>query len=304
MLSVYRNSRPVPTRYITTSEATPPKKTPQANSHPCIQHTALAIGTTLESGIALLLTNQRFHIQSNKINGTTHKLQNNALSRGYEFFPALRFVQFSVMVKAKEWGITTAQDIHPTNKTAHDISGAVCSSLAALPFNYPMEWVLLQGVRASHLNVPFSINSTWKSLFREANHFQLRGMTPTLFRDLPFGGMAITLPGYFEKKLHNWVGEHISTSHIKTVATLMASAIFCVGTQPADVVKTAIQHDLKLPNRFGTVLKKIHTERGLSALFSGLTTRYPKVAATFLILNNLIASIETWMTGKRVPALS
>jgi hypothetical protein len=84
----------------------------------------------------------------------------------------------------------------------------------------------------------------------------------------------------------------------------MSSTIFCVGTHPFDVVKTAIQHDLKLPNRFGTVLKKIHKDRGFRAVFSGLTSRYPKVAATFLIVNNGVAGLETWMTGKAPSSLS
>jgi len=228
----------------------------------------------------------------------------SGLTRGASFFPALRFTQFHSMVKAKEWGIQTAQNINPTDKTAHDLSGAICSSLAALPFNYPMELVLLQGVRASHLNAPFSITNTWARLFRDATHLQLRGITPTLFRDLPFGGMAVTLPGYFETKLQTWTCDSISPSTLKTLATLMASAGFCVGTQPADVVKTAIQQDLKLPNDFNKVLKKMHKERGFRALFSGLQARYPKVAATFLILNNGVSSLETWMTGKAKPSLS
>jgi hypothetical protein len=287
MLYINRNQRNLDINQNSTSKKTDTKTS--------IKHSALTLGTLGESATALTLTNQRFHIQSNKINGTAHKLQVKNIIKGYQFFPVVRLIQFSSMLQAKEWGIQqteTSKILDP--KTA----GAICSSLAGLPFNYPMECILLDGVQATHQQQPFSLPAAGKKLLTDAAHGKLRGFGATMIRDLPFGAAAVTLPEIIEKQWGGLASNYMSVSSIKTAATLFSAAVFCIATQPADVIKTSIQNNSQLPNNMIKAGKKIVADRGKLALFSGLSARYSKVAATFLILNNGVSALEKWMTGK------
>jgi hypothetical protein len=294
-LSLYRNRHTPPplTDSVPKQIATPPK---EISSVKCV---ALAVGSIVESGVALITTNQRFHKQSNTINKSTHPLSAQALVRGYPFFPVVRTVQLSSMFQAKEAGIGFAKTLLPeASPSTYALTGALCSSLTGLPFNYPMEWILLDGVKASHNNSAFSLCDAAKKLWAETRHCRLRGIAPTLMRDLPFGASVATLPSLLEEKLHPPLAEYLSIASIKTLASLTSAAAFCIGTQPADVIKTTLLNNPSLPNKTLTIGQMIYNTRGWSALFSGLAARYCKVAATFLILNNGVPQLEKHLSRR------
>jgi hypothetical protein len=253
---------------------------------------ALGLGIGIEATSALGLTNARFNTQRNAVLGVSKNLKPSEYLKCASFFIPARLVQFFSMVEAKEHGKTFSHHMFPSaSQLTHNLSGAMFSTVAGLPFSLPMEIVLIKGINAGHQGHPFKLLGTVKESVMDTLRGNIRGTKATVLRDGPYGGCAVALPelleNAFEPVMSGW-----SEGLKKPVCSLMAAFFYTVASHPADVIKTAIQNNSDLPDAVVKVGRQIVAERGMKALAAGLLARYLKIGFTFLMLNSIVPQID------------
>lgn len=259
---------------------------------------ALGIGVSVEATVSLTLTNARFNTQRNAVLGVTKHLNPADYLKCAGFFIPARLVQFFSMVEAKEQGKHFSHHMFPSaSPLTHDLWGAAFSTVVGLPFSLPMEIVLIKGIQAGHEKQPFMLLKTVKESVMDTLNGNIRGKKATLLRDMPYGACALALPEFLENTFQVTTAGWSDTVK-KPGFSLMAAFLYAGVTHPADVVKTAIQNNPKLPESVSKVVAMIVKERGWGALSAGFFQRYAKIGFTFVMLNSIVPALNA-VIGRR-----
>ncbi|KAJ1959333.1 Carrier protein, mitochondrial [Dispira parvispora] len=186
------------------------------------------------------------------------------------------------------------------------VSGAVARTLSATVIS-PLELVRtrMQSSASHNLTVvlkglltmtrTLGITSLW------------RGLTPTLWRDVPFSAIYWTVYERFKRDLGEWCGHSTSLSRplstteefrISFMSGAMSGMLAATLTIPFDVAKTRRQIDLaqrptaQMESTL-ELMRRIVQHEGVGALYRGLSARLIKVAPACAIM------ISSYELGKR-----
>ena len=182
------------------------------------------------------------------------------------------------------------------------VSGGSARTISATLIS-PLELVRTK-MQSKKLKYSEVWNAVQSSVKQQGVRSLWRGLGPTILRDVPFSALYWLNYEFYKKQFNQ-----TNPSFAFSLAAGAASGTVCaIITLPFDVVKTHRQIDLgekevmaqevkpnssawKQTSTF-EILKKIHAERGIPGLFSGITPRVIKVAPACAIM------ISTYEYGK------
>jgi len=254
---------------------------------------AFALTMTVESASSQALTTARLNTQYNGIYGTQHRLKLPEYFKGYSFFWVMRLSQFSAMNHAKEWGTALSKRLNPdASESTHNGVGGFASSLVGLSFSYPMERVVLEGVKSSQEGISFNLGRSVKRIAQQMMSRKATGMLEVGLRDLPLGAcLTVGVPAV-NAALTTHAGDLLSVDQIQVIAPGATAVGFCTATQPFDYIKAKLQYSPQLPNNGWTVARQVFKESGVKPFMTGLPDRIKKNVMTFLLANLAMKKVE------------
>ena len=158
----------------------------------------------------------------------------------------------------------------------------------------PLEMIRtkMQSQRLSYIEIGRAVKTLVKS---EGVLSLWKGLSPTLFRDVPFS----CIYWFHYEGFKKYFNEKNPKFGFSFIAGALSGSIAALITLPFDVVKTHRQIELgdssnskAMPRKTVDVMRQIYQQRGISGLFTGIVPRLSKVAPACAIM------ISTYESGK------